>query len=115
MVDVFDALIETRPYRPALSGSQALGLMVRERGKQFDPAILDCFVELVDQRTWGESTPGLRDLESPWSTVFAPSPGEKGLGTGRLELEEMPESSGLFPFVGADAAGEWPAGSFSVC
>ena len=45
VVDCFDALITDRPYRPALSIDQAVELMRQQRGKIFDPKILDLFLD----------------------------------------------------------------------
>jgi putative two-component system response regulator len=45
VADVFDALTTDRVYRKALPRDKALSLMSAERGKQFDPAVLDCFLE----------------------------------------------------------------------
>ncbi len=55
VVDVFDALIEDRVYRPALSPEEALDLMQLERARQFDPEILDSFMELAQREAWCES------------------------------------------------------------
>lgn len=45
IADVFDALTQDRVYRPAFSEQQALELMRGERGGQFDPELLDAFLE----------------------------------------------------------------------
>ena len=45
VVDCFDALVSDRPYRPALSIEQAIRRMGEQRGKLFDPEILDLFLE----------------------------------------------------------------------
>jgi putative nucleotidyltransferase with HDIG domain len=47
VVDVFDALTTTRPYRPALSVKDALEIMERAAGKQLDPTIFEAFRSLV--------------------------------------------------------------------
>jgi diguanylate cyclase (GGDEF)-like protein/putative nucleotidyltransferase with HDIG domain len=44
VVDCFDALISERPYRRALSIEEAVELMSEQRGKIFDPSILDTFL-----------------------------------------------------------------------
>jgi diguanylate cyclase (GGDEF)-like protein/putative nucleotidyltransferase with HDIG domain len=44
VVDCFDALISERPYRRALSIEEAVELMGEQRGKIFDPSILDTFL-----------------------------------------------------------------------
>lgn len=45
IADVFDALMNQRPYKPALSAPQALAVMAEERGKAFDPRLLDAFFQ----------------------------------------------------------------------
>jgi putative two-component system response regulator len=48
VADVFDALINTRCYRPAFALDEALELMRDGRGSQFDPDVLDAFLESLD-------------------------------------------------------------------
>ena len=45
IVDFYDALTMDRVYRTAYSHERALSMLQAERGKAFDPAIVDCFVE----------------------------------------------------------------------
>lgn len=47
VVDVWDALTSDRPYRKAVKNDQALRMIQSEAGKQFDPQIVDAFVQLV--------------------------------------------------------------------
>ena len=44
VADLFDALVADRPYRKAYSTSQAISLMRRMSGSQFDPGILESFL-----------------------------------------------------------------------
>jgi putative two-component system response regulator len=46
VVDVFDALTHARPYKLAWPVADALAELERERGGQFDPAVVDAFVAL---------------------------------------------------------------------
>ena len=46
--DVFDALISDRPYRAALPLDTVFEMIEAERGRQFDPAVVDAF--LADRR-----------------------------------------------------------------
>lgn len=46
VVDCFDALTSDRPYRRKLSDEEALEHLLSERGKRYDPRIVDRFVEL---------------------------------------------------------------------
>jgi HD-GYP domain-containing protein (c-di-GMP phosphodiesterase class II) len=46
VADAFDAMTSDRPYRPALSHDAAVAEVERCSGSQFDPAIVDIFLEL---------------------------------------------------------------------
>ncbi len=45
IADVFDALMNRRPYKEAMNASQALSTMAQERGLAFDPALLEAFFQ----------------------------------------------------------------------
>jgi hypothetical protein len=47
VADVFDALTSDRVYRTAYSVEQAVGLMREQRGRHFDPALLDTFLDVL--------------------------------------------------------------------
>ncbi len=49
VVDVFDALTSDRPYREALSRDQAMAIMARSSGSQFDPEVFVTFVGLTSE------------------------------------------------------------------
>jgi len=49
VVDVFDAMTTERPYRPAIPPDEALAEMRRGRGSQFDPRLLDLFMDRLDE------------------------------------------------------------------
>lgn len=44
LADVFDALVTVRVYKPAFPFEQARDIILAERGKQFDPGIVDAFM-----------------------------------------------------------------------
>jgi CHASE2 domain-containing sensor protein len=46
--DVFDALLSDRPYKEPWPVPEALDQLRRERGKHFDPAVVDAFLGIVD-------------------------------------------------------------------
>jgi putative nucleotidyltransferase with HDIG domain len=46
VVDVYDALTSDRPYRKAWSKKKALQYIVDEKGKSFDPRVVDVFMSL---------------------------------------------------------------------
>src|SRR5215471_7710232 len=47
VADVFDALTQQRPYKPAWPVADAIGEIDRQRGRQFDPDVVDAFLRLV--------------------------------------------------------------------
>jgi HD-GYP domain-containing protein (c-di-GMP phosphodiesterase class II) len=47
VVDAFAAMIAARPYRDALSQEEALEELKSGAGKQFDPALVEAFVNLA--------------------------------------------------------------------
>lgn len=49
LCDVYDALVNDRVYRPALPEDQALEIMRDGRGKHFDPACFDVFLDVLDE------------------------------------------------------------------
>jgi HD-GYP domain-containing protein (c-di-GMP phosphodiesterase class II) len=44
IIDVFDALISSRPYRPAWSEKQAMDYIREQGGTHFDPDLIDIFM-----------------------------------------------------------------------
>jgi putative two-component system response regulator len=48
VVDVYDALVSERPYKPPFSYEEAMRIIDENRGKQFDPNIVDVFMEVGD-------------------------------------------------------------------
>jgi putative two-component system response regulator len=44
VIDVFDALIHKRVYKPAYSVDQSIEYIIKQREKQFDPEVVDAFV-----------------------------------------------------------------------
>ncbi|MGD9902394.1 MAG: HD domain-containing phosphohydrolase [Vicinamibacterales bacterium] len=46
VVDCFDALTSDRPYRPAMSDTAALEIIVQSRGVMYDPLVVDTFVRV---------------------------------------------------------------------
>jgi PAS domain S-box-containing protein len=49
VVDVFDALTSTRPYRPACSRQIALDHILKYSGIYFDPAVVRAFVKIIKE------------------------------------------------------------------
>ena len=47
--DTFDALTSRRPYKEPYPVETALGIIKKERGRQFDPRVVDVFMAHVDE------------------------------------------------------------------
>src|SRR5271165_6587910 len=56
VVDVFDALTSDRVYRKAFPVEDATRMMLDQRGRHFDPVLLDAFMEVL-----GSSGPDARE------------------------------------------------------
>jgi putative two-component system response regulator len=50
VADTFDAITSDRPYRPARSTAEAIEEIVRFRGTQFDPAVVDALRQVANQQ-----------------------------------------------------------------
>lgn len=47
VADVYDALISNRPYRKGWSKREAIEYLIKEKGKHFDPQIVDLFINVI--------------------------------------------------------------------
>ena len=47
VADSFDAMISRRNYKKAMPLEEALAVLERERGKQFDPRLVDVFIKMI--------------------------------------------------------------------
>nr|WP_245526802.1 HD domain-containing phosphohydrolase [Marinithermus hydrothermalis] len=49
VIDVYDALISQRPYKPAWPVERALEEIRRQAGRQFDPMAVEVFLEALNE------------------------------------------------------------------
>lgn len=49
LVDVFDALVHSRCYREAMDFNDVISIIEKERGKHFDPALVDVFLDSIGE------------------------------------------------------------------
>ncbi len=47
IVDVFDALTSKRPYKDPMPFDKAMAIITAERGRHFDPSVVDAFAEIA--------------------------------------------------------------------
>ena len=62
VADVFDALTSVRPYKKAWTEEEAIKLLVDQKGKHFDPALVDLFIAQMPairaiRQRWAEQEP----------------------------------------------------------
>jgi putative nucleotidyltransferase with HDIG domain len=80
VVDCFDALTSDRPYRRALSDGQAIDMLLAQRGRAYDPLVVDTFARVFRDIAPADPEPGprgeaLREIaEVSQATPAAPSP-----------------------------------------
>jgi putative two-component system response regulator len=48
VADVFDALTQKRPYKPAWPVGDAIAEIDRQRAQQFDPEVVDAFLRVIE-------------------------------------------------------------------
>ena len=49
VADAFDAMLSERPYRKAYSKKRAIGELRENSGTQFDPKIVETFLEVLNK------------------------------------------------------------------
>jgi response regulator RpfG family c-di-GMP phosphodiesterase len=49
LTNVYDALVSERPYKKAFSHAEAVKIIQEGRGTQFDPALTDVFIKVMEQ------------------------------------------------------------------
>ena len=49
VADVYDAMTSDRPYRKAMSPFEAREILIKGAGKEFDPAVVQAFLETFRQ------------------------------------------------------------------
>lgn len=49
VADSFDAMVSDRPYRKAMPFEKALKILEKEKGRQFDPNIVDIFLNIINK------------------------------------------------------------------
>jgi len=49
LADAYDAMTSERPYKKAMSKAQAIAEIKNNSGSQFDPAVVEKFLQIVDR------------------------------------------------------------------
>ena len=65
IADVYDALMSARPYKPAFSSEKAIQMILNGECGVFNPVLVDCLLEVVNQQKTGkEGTPPPKNLST---------------------------------------------------
>jgi diguanylate cyclase (GGDEF)-like protein len=86
VVDAYDAMSCRRPYKAALTYSECLTELHRCRGTQFEPLMVDAFLEVL-----GELARARAQAEDIATQAASRIPGEKHVGLRSREDEDTPE------------------------
>jgi putative nucleotidyltransferase with HDIG domain len=90
VVDCFDALTSDRPYRPKLTDSEALQILIERRGSMYDPLVVDTFV-----RIHGSLVPQQAAVGPPSHVLDTITMARKAhVSPTSLALKELPEAAG---------------------
>jgi hypothetical protein len=104
LVDVYDAMRSPRPYHGSPSHDEGLALIVAERGKHFDPDVVDAFVRMSDLfRALSEEShsedqyafPASRTRNHHLVTTSSLSHRDDRRHAGSVERADPPRSSGV--------------------
>ncbi len=94
VADVFDALTSDRVYRKAFSVEEAVQMMREQRGRHFDPVLLDAFMEVLGQLRPGRPrAAALRSRASSSRARSRPSPPRSNAATPRWPRARSPPRS----------------------
>lgn len=69
VADAFDAMTSKRSYKEAISFDQAVEELIRNKGTQFNPMIVDSFLTIYRERKDDIMNISDRDRENPWEYV----------------------------------------------
>ncbi len=67
VADTYDAMVSTRPYRKGLDAKIAYDEIVKNRGTQFDPVVVDAFKEAFSREKMGKGSGGSSSASSALS------------------------------------------------
>ena len=65
VVDVFDALTTARPYKDAWPVDETIDYLLAERGRHFEPRLVDHFVDVLPEILMIKEKHAEQD-ENPW-------------------------------------------------
>ncbi len=110
VADVFDALTTDRVYRPAFSVERAVEMMREQRGRHFDPVLLDIFLDVLsnsgpDARAALKANPAdlVRDVLETYTRALERGDAETAEGAVAQAIEDEISAAALHGEVIAPA------------
>lgn len=105
IVDCYDALTSDRPYRPALSDEEALGIIEARKGTMYDPVVTDAFVKVHAELAPEANAPG-RDSSAFQELLHTPPPAPAAVETTGSASGEVSATLLAVSDLAADLAGQ---------
>lgn len=89
VADAYDTMTTNRPYRRALGRRKAVSVLAAERGRQFDPLVVDAFLADLEDRSHRKATEAfsIRDL---MAEAEGAEPPPESLDSGEFARPESP-------------------------
>lgn len=89
VADAYDTMTTNRPYRRALGRAKAISVLAEERGRQFDPLVVDAFLADLEDRRHRRATEAfsIRDL---MAETEGSEPTPEPLGSGEFSRPTTP-------------------------
>jgi putative nucleotidyltransferase with HDIG domain len=102
VVDCYDALTSDRPYRPKLSTTDAIAIVMQRRGSMYDPLVVDTFVTKLEElerstEDLGPVNPTLFQIAELNSPLVHPQ--QTGERRQQLELQSVLLSTDVAPLA----------------
>ena len=70
IADSFDAMTSVRSYKSALSAEEAIASLEKEAGKQFDPKLVQIFIDMVKKERLDIRGQSAKEIPSPYEDIM---------------------------------------------
>jgi putative nucleotidyltransferase with HDIG domain len=115
VVDCFDALTSNRPYRRALSLSEALQIVDSRRGTMYDPAVVDVFADMCHAGEVTAADPMLEDAAPTHLAVNVSDAAAKPASAEAFDDIQVALALGASLSAGSGGQGTWPTIADALC
>jgi putative nucleotidyltransferase with HDIG domain len=115
VVDCFDALTSHRPYRRALSMSEALEIIEARRGTMYDPAVVDVFHQMCESGAVTAADPIIEPVDAKPNAVSSNGATSDSACTDVFDDIRVALDLGATLSRGASGQSRWPAIADALC